>query len=369
MASSPRRKSDAARRANQVVRSRTVLMMLILGVATFVALFCKLYDLQINQHEDLQSQAVKQQTLSTVVTASRGTIYDRNSHVLAVSATAETVFISPLEIIDFEKTQDDKIEAGTLKPANKRDRYYIAKGLARILGVSEETILKEMENTSSQYEVLAERTEQAVADEVRRFINGQIDTEGNELTEINDKGETVPVENPIKLKGIYLAADSQRYYPYDSLASHIIGFVNSDNIGAYGLEAVYEGELEGSAGYTVTAKNAANKPLLYQYEQYFDAENGNDLVLTIDTNVQYYLEKGLESMSAKFDAKNGATGIVMNVNTGAIVGMASLPNYDSNDAWTVINTKLLEGLEGLDPDSTEYNEALGSAQLKQWRSK
>ena len=369
MAISPRRKSDAARRANQLVRSRTLLMMAILGVATFIALFIKLYSLQVVRHEDLESQAVKQQTLSTVVTASRGTIYDRNSHVLAVSATAETVFISPLEIIEFEETQAEKIKDGKLDAAKERDRNYIAKGLSRILDISEESILKHMENTTSQYEVLASQVEQDVADEVRRFLNGQIDTEGNEYTEINSKGETVAVKNPVKLRGIYLAADSKRYYPYDSLASHIIGFVNSDNQGAYGLEAVYEEELEGTAGYTVTAKNAANKPLLYQYEQYFDAENGDSLVLTIDTNVQYYLEKGLESMVAKFDAKNGAAGIIMNVNTGAIVAMASLPNYDLNNAWSVTDSKLLETLDGLEEGSDAYNQALGAAQLRQWRSK
>ena len=104
MASNPRRKSDAARRANQVIRSRTVLVMLLLGVCTFIVLFWKLYDLQIVQHESLQEQAVAQQTRSTVVTASRGTIYDKNHNVLAISATAETVFISPLEIEEYIDT-------------------------------------------------------------------------------------------------------------------------------------------------------------------------------------------------------------------------------------------------------------------------
>ena len=107
-----------------------------------------------------------------------------------------------------------------------------------------------------------------------------------------------------------------------------------------GLEAKYEGVLEGTSGLTVTAKNARNTDLLYQYEQYYDAENGSNLVLTLDTSVQTTLEKGLESMAEKFGANNGATGTVLNVNTGAIVAMASFPTYDLNDYGTVYDEKL-----------------------------
>ena len=91
MASNPRRKSDAARRANQVIRSRTVLVMLLLGIVTFAVLFWKLYDIQIRQHSVLQEKAIEQQTRSAVVNASRGTVYDRNLNTLAISATAEDV--------------------------------------------------------------------------------------------------------------------------------------------------------------------------------------------------------------------------------------------------------------------------------------
>ena len=124
MANTPRRKSDAARRANQVIRTRTVLMMVLLGIVTFALLFWKLYDLQINQHEKLQADAVKQQTSSTVVTASRGTIYDRSGSTLAISATAETVILSPKDISDHAETQDpalcQRIDAtGELPPEDK----------------------------------------------------------------------------------------------------------------------------------------------------------------------------------------------------------------------------------------------------------
>lgn len=339
-----RRKSDAARWANQVIRNRTTIMMGLLGVAAFGALLFKLYTIQINQHDTLQEQAVAQQTRSTVVTASRGTIYDKNGNVLAISATAETVFVSPLEIADHKDTQD---------------KEFIARGLARILDLDEAAILKKMEKTSSQYEVIKLRVDQNVADDVRRFINGQIDDQGNE----------VPEDQQTTLRGIYLSADSKRYYPYSTLAAQVIGFVGTDNNGLYGLEAKYDDVLQGTSGLTVTAKTNGGLDMLYQYEQYYDAKNGDSLVLTLDTNVQYYLEKGIEAMVDKFDAKNGATGIVMNPKTGGILAMASYPTYDLNNPRSVYDTKLAATLDGMDKSSDEYTKALSAAQFKQWRNK
>ncbi|MDY3984401.1 penicillin-binding transpeptidase domain-containing protein [Dysosmobacter sp.] len=372
MANTPRRKSDAARRANQVIRTRTVLMMVLLGVVTFILLFWKLYDLQINQHEKLQADAVKQQTSSSVVTASRGTVYDRNGSTVAISATAETVILSPKDISDHAETQDPE---------------YVARGLGRILEVDPATILEKMEKTWSQYEIIKKRVDQEVADQVRAFLNGWIDDAGSELTEENENGERVlrsdHTKKPTRLYGIYLQPDSKRYYPYGTLASNVLGYVNGDNIGGVGLEAKYDSTLKGTSGLTVTAKNARGSDLLYQYEQYYDAENGKNLVLTLDVNVQYYLEKGLESMVSKFGAKNGATGIVMEVNTGAIVAMASYPNYDLNDYATIYDETLREKMETelaeLEKNRSsyateeEYDEAVakvkGTYRNTQWRNK
>ena len=337
-----KRKSDAARRANQIIRSRTVLMMFLFGFATFVMLFMKLYDLQILRHEELQEEAVGQQTRSSVVSASRGTIYDRNGYVLAISATAETVCVSPYDIAKSEE-----------------DPNYIAQGLSRILEVDEATVLKKMGNTKSQYVEVKKKVDQSVADEVRRFINGEIDAQGN----------AVPEKEQKKLSGIFMNADSKRYYPYSSLAAQVIGFVNADNVGAYGLEARYNDVLTGTSGLTVTAKNGAGTDLLYQYEQYYDAQDGDSLVLTLDTNVQYYLENGIESMVKKFNAANGAAGIVMDVNSGAILAMASYPTYDLNDYSAIYDDTLKETLNGLEEGSDAYKAALGAAQQRQWRNK
>ena len=382
MAKPKQRKSDAARRANQVIRSRTVLVMAILGVITFVVLFWKLYDLQINQHEAMQTRAVNQQTRSAVVTASRGTIYDRNGNTLAVSATAETINISPKEIAEFVESQEKAIEEAAAKAAEKgesytapeiRDQAYIARGLSRILEKDQADIEKAMEDLSSMYYNVRKKVEQEVADEVRRFINGEIDEEGN----------AVPEDQQKKLQGVWIQPDTKRYYTYSTLAANVLGFVNADNVGGVGLEAKYNDVLEGTAGMTVTAKNGVGTDLLYQYEQYYDAENGNSLVLTMDVEVQSYLEKGLESMIDKFDAANGATGIVMDVNTGAIVAMASYPNYDLNEPGVVRDEALQKKLDKTLADlagkqseyetEEEYNEAVSKAKSEamntQWRNK
>lgn len=343
MADLQKRKSGAARKANQIIRSRTVLMMLLFGVATFAILLMKLYNLQIVKHEKLQEEAVAQQTRSTVVSASRGTIYDKNGNVLAVSASAETVFLSPKEIAENKKESASEI----------------ARGLARILDVDQADIEKKMRRTSSQYEVIKLRAEQDVADEVRKFVNGETDADGRKI----------PKKDRTPLTGIYLTADSKRYYPYSSLASQVVGFVGTDNAGLYGLEAKYNSMLQGSSGLTLSAKNGAGKDLLYQYEQYYDAKNGDNLVLTLDTNVQDYLEKGIEQMADKFDAKHGATGIVMDVNTGGILGMASYPSYDLNNPGTIYDKKLAASLGKLEKDSDAYKELQSADRTLQWRNK
>ena len=172
MASNPRRKSDAARRANQVIRSRTVLVMLLLGIVTFAVLFWKLYDIQIRQHSVLQEKAIEQQTRSAVVTASRGTIYDSSLNTLAISATAEDINISPMRIAEFVDTQKENQAKAAQKATGKgetytapvlRDQTYIAKGLSRILGVEQETLEERMTKTNYDYWNIKKQAEQNVS--------------------------------------------------------------------------------------------------------------------------------------------------------------------------------------------------------------
>ena len=396
MTDRPRRKSDAARRANQVIRGRTMLIMLLLGVASFTVLFWKLYDLQINRHDELKAEAVSQQTDSMVISASRGTIYDKNGEIMAISYSTETVLLDPGGVQDFVESQEQKIQDAAEEAAEKGapytapevlDQAYIARGLSRILDVEEETILEHLENTANRYWEVKKKVDQDVADEVRRFINGEIDDEGNQLTTVDEDGNTVLISTggrPTRLQGISLTPDTKRLYPFGSLAGNVIGFVNANNMGAYELEASYDDVLSGSTGLTITPTNVNGTPLLFSGgEQMFDAENGSSLVLTLDTNVQYALEKGLESMLDKYDAANGGTGIVMDVNTGGIVAMASYPNYDPGDFSTIyteglqaeLDAALAEIQQNRSTYETEeaYNQALANAratiQFKQWRNK
>ena len=396
MTDRPRRKSDAARRANQVIRGRTMLIMLLLGVASFTVLFWKLYDLQINRHDELKAEAVGQQTDSMVISASRGTIYDKNGEIMAISYSTETVLLDPGGVQDFVESQEQKIQDAAEEAAEKGapytapevlDQAYIARGLSRILDVEEETILEHLENTANRYWEVKKKVDQDVADEVRRFINGEIDDEGNQLTTVDEDGNTVLISTggrPTRLQGISLTPDTKRLYPFGSLAGNVIGFVNANNMGAYGLEASYDDVLSGCTGLTITPTNVNGTPLLFSGgEQMFDAENGSSLVLTLDTNVQYALEKGLESMLDKYDAANGGTGIVMDVNTGGIVAMASYPNYDPGDFSTIyteglqaeLDAALAEIQQNRSTYETEeaYNQALANAratiQFKQWRNK
>ena len=323
------RKNESIRRANRVIQSRTFVLMLIMGILMFVLLFFRLYDLQITRHEELQGKAVSQQTRRTVVTASRGTIYDASGNILAISASAETIILSPLEI-------DQAVNSKTTPVSWTKDS--LAAGLADILGKDAASIRKRMENTESQYEVIQLRAEEDVAAKVRAYVD----------------------ENDIV--GVHLVADSKRYYPYGSLAAQVIGFVGTENTGLYGLEAYYEEELEGQNGLVISAKDKAENDMLYTYEQYFAAKDGGDLTLTLDATIQYYLEKGMESMLDKFSAANGAAGVVLNAKTGGIMAMASYPNYDLNDFSTVQDKTLLERIE-------RKESTLADMRLLQWRNK
>lgn len=327
--SRPNRKDENVRRANRVIQQRTLVLMLVLGVGVFLALFFKLFSLQITRHDELQSKAVDQQTRSVTVTANRGTIYDQSGNIMAISATAETVFISPKEIL--EALNDPKQNLSWTKNS-------LAESLGEILDVNSVNILKRMDRVDSQYEVIKLRADEDVANKVRAYIN----------------------EN--KVSGVYLVTDTKRYYPYGSLAAQAIGFVGDENTGLYGLEAQYEAQLEGQTGLVITAKDNAGNDMLYEYEQYFDAKNGDNLVLTLDATVQYYLEKGMTEMCNKFHPSNGATGIIMNAQSGAVLAMASFPNYDLNNFSSVTDPALLSKIDG-----EEYT--LGDAQLTQWRNK
>ena len=323
------RKNENVRRANRIIQTRSFVLMILMGVVMFVLLFFRLFDLQITRHEELQGKAVNQQTRRTVVTANRGTIYDAGGNILAISSSAEPIILSPLEIDNAVNDTEDPVSW---------TKESLAAGLAEILGKDASAIRKRMDNVKSQYEVIQLRADEDTAAKVRSYVD----------------------EN--KIAGVHLVADTKRYYPYGSLAAQVIGFVGDENTGLYGLEAYYEKELEGQSGLVISSKDQAENDMLYTYEQYFAAKNGSDLTLTLDTTIQYYLEKGIESMVDKFSAANGASGIVMDAKTGGILAMASYPNYDLNDFLTVSDQTLQERIE-------RGESTVADMQLLQWRNK
>ena len=362
-----KRKPNSARLAKLVIQRRTLALLLVFGVGTFLALFAKAYDLTITQHNELQDGASSQQMRSTVISASRGSILDRNGVTLAVSASADNVFLDPRAIekyageLDKARAQKlvDGLEDGEKLPMSGQEyKDMLAVRLAEILDITEEKVRSEMAKTQYAYAVLKKRVEKDVSDQIRAFISE------------NETGSA--------LQGVHLEADSKRYYPRASLASHVLGFLDPDNHGAYGLEALYEDELEGTAGLSVTATDGRGSELMFQYEQYYDAQEGHSIQTTIDSNIQYYLERGIADMVSQFGAKKGAFGIVMDPNTGAILAIHSTPDYDPNSPREVYTTKLQEQLaqadeENLPEEGKEHSQAyydlLGELQLLQWRSK
>lgn len=308
------------------VIGRSFILLLICGVAAFLTLGWKLFDVQVRRHGELEAKAIEQQTRESVVKASRGTIYDVNGKALAVSATAETVYIDPYML-----------------KLNGEDAASISSALSELLGEDREAILAKFANTEQRGLPVKRKIEGEEAAAVRQYISDN------------------------KLTSVYLSEDSKRYYPQSSLASSVIGFVGTDNYGLEGLEAKYDDYLTGTDGRVVRLKNVAGTDMLFSdYENYFDAENGCDIALTIDSTIQYYLEKHLKQATIDFGAEGGAAAIAMNPKTGEILGMASLGNYDLNAPFDVSDeiTEALAGLEG-----EEYSAALLAARQRQWRNK
>lgn len=306
--------------------TRSTIMLGLFAAALLIWLAGVLVKYQIVDYTFYQAKAISQQTMDATLYANRGTIYSRNYTALAVSASVETVYLAPNSI--------DKEDPEVCRK--------IAKGLSEILEVDEEKIYQ-MTQKDSFYQLVKRRIEADVADKVRKFI------------EEND------------LKGIHLMDDTKRYYPYNSLACHILGYTGTDNVGLDGIESIYNEYLQGTAGKLITAKDAVGEELPYEYETYVEAENGRNVVLTIDETVQYYLEKHLQAAREEQNCLQGAAGIVMKVKTGEILGMASFPNYDPNQYYTLTDEMVLSSLEGLTGEELET--ATAAARNKVWRNK
>ncbi len=311
---------------------------LLCGLLIFVGFGCvavSLFRWQIVHGEELSAQAIDQSLQSTTVSAMRGKIYDATgSKVLAQSASVWTVVLEPNYLNGVEEIVGEDSE--TL-------RRKVAAGLARILDMDEETIY-EKTGERSYFSYLKRRVESDVRDEINAFLE----------------------ENDIE-SGVRMIPDYKRYYPYGTVAANVLGFTGYDSQGLGGLELYYDEELRGTAGRLVAAKNARGTDMPFEYEQYNGAQDGNDLVLTIDETVQSILEKYLAEGIEKYKIKNGAVAIMMNVKTGGIVGLATNPNFDPNDPYTIRDESVLREIEKLSQE--EQDDAFTAALYNQWRNK
>ncbi|MCL2151378.1 MAG: penicillin-binding transpeptidase domain-containing protein [Oscillospiraceae bacterium] len=320
-------KKKTAQKPSRAMLVRTVFLLAICGVAAFIILASRLYEIQISSNGKYEAQALEAQLRQETVTASRGTIYDANGKILAMSAAVENVFISPFEI-----------------NRDSRDVNLIADGLSTILDVPYASILEKAAKIESQYQIIKMKVESDEAGQVREFIK--------------EHG----------LSGIYLEPNSKRYYPNNNLASQILGFVGTENRGLDGLEQRYNDYLTGVDGRAVSLRNAKGTDLLFtEFNDYYEARDGFDITLTIDSSIQYFVEKHLEKAIVDYDVLNGAICIAMNPKTGAILAMANYPNFDPND-YQKLSEASAEKLSVIE-DEEKYTEALHKAQYQQWRNR
>ena len=288
----------------------------------------RLFYLQIVSYDKFKNDTSGSISSETGIKASRGLIVDSNGVVLADNKTVERVFISPADM------QSDA------------ERELVSDNLSRILGVDYDTILEKTKKKNRKDETIKKNVEKEEADLVRAFIS------------------------KYNLSSVHLVTSSTRYYPFENLLSHVLGFVGSDNQGLYGIEYQYNDYLTGVDGKIITAKNGLGQDMPYDYEQYIEPQNGYTLVLTIDQTIQSILEKYLEECLEESGADNRVTGVIMDPKTGGILAMATKPDFDCNDPYTLDekSQKKLEACE-YEKGSEEYLKYNTTLLMEMWKNK
>ena len=339
----PKRNREYGRlRGDSGQHRRILIVAALLGMIAFVPVMARLYSLMIVQYDTYLEKARRNQTRTTAVSPDRGTIYDCNMNILATSQRVSNVYLNPRQLR----------QAKTDVPA-------VAQVLGEMLEKDPQWIVKQSEDTAMRYKQIAAGVDDETAAALRSYMAQE------------------------NIEGIHLEPATKRYYPYGTLASQVIGFVNASNTGSEGVEAAYNSYLQGGTGKVISGKGNNEMDMPFSYEAYVAARQGCDVILTIDTTVQACLEKQMEAAIARYDVQNGAFGMVMNVNTGEILAMATLGGYDPNDYLSIYDSKTAEQLKQLEtaylacPEgSAEYNagkekyqKALTDARLKQWRNR
>ena len=287
----------------------------------FIFLIGRLGFIQLVQSAELKEAAYMQQTLDRTINPKRGTIYDATGkNVLAVSSTVETVTVNPGNI-------------------SKENKEKVAKKLSELFELDYEETLKKVTKRSS-IETIAKKVEKEKTDDLRKWM------EENEI-----------------LTGINIDEDTKRYYPNSNLAAQIIGFCGSDNQGLDGIEAKYDEELKGEKGSIRRLTDAKGGEIGDEGENYVAAVDGNDLVLTIDLNIQSIVEKYLEEACIDNKCTDGGNVIVMNPQNGNILAMATYPSYNLNEPFEPYTEDLKQNW-----DNMSQNDKTLSLQAV-WRNK
>ena len=317
---------------------RAALLFLVL-LLVFALLLVRIGRIQALDFERYEAKVIEQMTTRSPADANRGEIYDRNGKVLATNVTTYRVFISPSAISRAQKTLD-----GRKTDSLSRE---IAGTLSEILDMDYETIYAKTQKTSRLDETVLKDADEATAEVLRAWI----------------------LEKDL-VNLVFLEATSKRYYPYGSLASHLLGFTGADGVGLYGLEYQYNDLIDGEDGYYITARDSRGNEMPNEYQSYVAAEDGCHITTTIDAYVQAALEEQVENAVLDSGALNRACGIIMDVNTGEILAMAVYPAFDLNDPWELSSyykQKLVAS--GLSEGSEEYSALARSYLLESWSNK
>ena len=324
--------------SHERLKRATILLVGILLV--FAILLGRIFWIQTVDFDRYLQKVLDQMTVRSAVSAERGIIYDRNGNILATNITTYNIIIDPHLIAQNQKKADKEEK-------NVDYAKDISKGLSEILGVTYDHAYKQTTYVNNYYRKVASEVMDEKADQVRQFI------------EDNEYGNM-----------IYLEATSTRYYPNFELGSSVIGFTSADGDGLYGLEAQYDEVLAGSDGYYVTARDTFGNEMPYEYENYIPAQNGGNLITTIDAYIQNALEEQLVATVTECGAQNRACGIVVDVESGAILAMATVPGFDLNDPWS-LNEYYSQFLidDGLVEGTAAYDEAKQKYLFDMWRNK
>ena len=274
-------------RNTKMVKSKSLFVTMIICFMVFILLLCRLAFLQFIQGPELKESANRQQTTNRIISAKRGNIYDSTGKLLAASASVDTVSINPSRI-------------------KKENKEKVAKAFSTIFELDYNEMLEKV-NSDSSLETIAKKVEQDKIDELENWMK---------TNEIHS--------------GINIDEDVKRYYPYGTLASNLIGFCNIDNVGQEGIELKWDSVLSGTSGKITTLEAASRDLIPDNNESYVPAENGSNITLTIDANIQTIAEKYLKQACIENDCKSGGNVIIMNPSNGDILAMATYPDYDLN---------------------------------------